>query len=43
VRGDAGVPTSVLASIASAAKKAGFVEVLWAAGEPAGQNGAGGR
>jgi biopolymer transport protein ExbD len=43
VRGDARVPTSVLASIASAAKKAGFVEVLWAAGEPAGQNGAGGR
>lgn len=43
VRGDAEVPTSVLASIASAAKKAGFVEVLWAAGEPAGRNGAGGR
>ncbi|MBL9208917.1 MAG: hypothetical protein JNL92_00530 [Opitutaceae bacterium] len=43
VRGDADVPTWVLAAIASAAKKAGFVEVLWAAGEPAGRNGPGGR
>lgn len=43
VRGDAGVPTSVLASIASAAKKAGFIEVLWAAGDPADGNRQGGR
>ncbi len=34
VRGDASVPTSVLAAIASAARRAGFVEVLWAAGDP---------
>lgn len=43
VRGDAAVPTSVLAAIASAAKKAGFVEVLWAAGDPADQANRGGR
>lgn len=43
VRGDAEVPTSVLAAIASAAKRAGYLEVLWAAGEPAGRAGEGGR
>jgi len=43
VRGDAGVPTSVLAAIASAAKKAGYVEVLWAAGESPDRTGQGGR
>jgi len=35
VRGDAAVPTSVLATIASAATRAKF-EVVWAASEPAG-------
>jgi biopolymer transport protein ExbD len=43
VRGDALVPTSVMATISSAAKRAGFVNVLWAAGEPPGNQGAGGR
>lgn len=43
VRGDAGVPTSVLTAIASAAKKAGFIEVLWAAGDPADGSRQGGR
>ena len=43
VRGDALVPTSVMATISSAAKRAGFSEVLWAAGEPPGNSGTGGR
>lgn len=43
VRGDAGVPTSVLAAIASAAKRAGFIEVLWAAGDSSDRNRPGGR
>lgn len=43
VRGDARVPTSVLADITSAAKKAGFIEVLWAAGDPEDGNTQGGR
>jgi biopolymer transport protein ExbD len=43
VRGDAAVPTSVLGMISSAAKRAGFVDVLWAAGEPSGGEGSGGR
>jgi biopolymer transport protein ExbD len=34
VRGDAAVPSSTLATISSSAKAAGFIEVLWAAGEP---------
>lgn len=43
VRGDADVPTSVLAAIVSAAKKAGFIEVVWAAGDPSDGNNQGGR
>lgn len=43
VRGDADVPTSVLAAIVSAAKKAGFIEVVWAAGDPWDGNNQGGR
>jgi biopolymer transport protein ExbD len=42
VRGDAAVPTSVVAQITSAAKRAGF-EVLWAAGEPPDRPQPGGR
>ncbi|MGH7943870.1 MAG: ExbD/TolR family protein [Opitutaceae bacterium] len=42
VRGDAAVPTSVVATISSAAKAAGFL-VLWAAGEPPDSGRAGGR
>jgi biopolymer transport protein ExbD len=34
VRGDADVPTSVVATISSAARQAGFVDVLWAVREP---------
>lgn len=36
VRGDAAVPTSVVGIITSAAKRAGFADVLWAVGEPSG-------
>ena len=43
VRGDAAVPTSVMAAIASAAKRAGFVDVIWAASEPPSTPRAGGR
>jgi biopolymer transport protein ExbD len=43
VRGDMSVPTSVVATISSAAKQAGFVDVLWAAREPAVGSKAGGR
>jgi biopolymer transport protein ExbD len=43
VRGDARVLTSVVAQISSAAKRAGFVDVLWAAGEPADGMRSGGR
>jgi biopolymer transport protein ExbD len=43
VRGDAAVPTSVVGIITSAAKRAGFVDVLWAVGEPPDSTRAGGR
>ena len=43
VRGDAAVPTSVAGMISSAAKRAGFIDVLWATGEPTGDGGTGGR
>lgn len=43
VRGDALVPTSDVATITGTAKRAGFVDVLWAAGEASGNTGAGGR
>jgi biopolymer transport protein ExbD len=43
VRGDAAVSISVMTSITSAAKTSGFVDVLWAAGEPAGRARGGGR
>jgi biopolymer transport protein ExbD len=43
VRGDAAVPISVMTTITSAAKTAGFADVLLAAGEPTGGARGGGR
>jgi biopolymer transport protein ExbD len=43
VRGDALVPSSVVAEISSAATRAGFVDVLWAAGETPDRARGGGR
>jgi biopolymer transport protein ExbD len=43
VRGDALVPTSVVAQISSAATRAGFVDVLWAASETSDRVRSGGR
>jgi biopolymer transport protein ExbD len=43
VRGDAMVPTSVMATISSTAKNAGFMDVVWAAAEPNVNLAAGGR
>lgn len=43
VRGDAGVSIAVMTAITSAAKTAGFVDVLWAAVEASGSSRGGGR
>lgn len=43
VRGDAAVTNADVATITSAAKRAGFVDVLWAVGEPPKGAGIGGR
>lgn len=43
VRSDASVSTSVQFAIASAAQQAGFVEVVWAVGDPADRAAAGAR
>ena len=43
VRGDAAVPSAVVGTLTSAARRAGFVEVLWAVGESSQPAGTGGR
>src|SRR5688572_9532871 len=43
LRGDGVVPTSLLATLRSAAKQAGFTDVIWAASEPASARKAGDR
>jgi biopolymer transport protein ExbD len=43
VRGDGEVPTAVMALISGSAKRAGFVDVLWAAVETPDRAGTGGR
>jgi biopolymer transport protein ExbD len=43
VRGDTSVPIATVGAISSAAMNAGFVDVLWAASEPASAQRSGGR